>query len=44
MGILTKPLDETLGLDCEDSSQERLKLLCMLLDYSRKGADGRDDP
>ncbi len=43
-GILTKPLDETLGLDCEDSSQERLKLLCMLLDYSRKGADGRDDP
>ena len=36
------PLAQTLGLEdiaVEDSCVERLKLLCMLFDYSRKGRE-----
>lgn len=36
--VLETPLSKTLNVDCEeDNTIERLKLLCMLFDYSRKG-------
>lgn len=37
--VLDRPLSETLGVPCsEDSVSERLRLLCMLFDHSRKCA------
>lgn len=38
--VLDTPLDQTLGLEdtpCADSVSERLRLLCLLFDFSRKG-------
>ena len=40
--VLDTPLGQTLGLEnttVEDSNVERLKLLCLLFDYSRKGKE-----
>ena len=40
--VLDMPLPQTLGLEdnaVEDSCVERLKLLCLLFDYSRKGKE-----
>ena len=40
--VLDMPLGQTLGLEdtaIEDSKVERLKLLCLLFDYSRKGKE-----
>lgn len=37
--VLSTPLPETIGVPCQDSVQERLKLLCMLFDFSRKGKE-----
>lgn len=34
--VLGTPLAETIGAPCEDSIRERLKLLCLLFDFSRK--------
>lgn len=39
--VLERPLGETLGLEhCPDSTAERLALLCLLFDHSRKGKEG----
>lgn len=35
--VTATPLSETIGVSCEDSQKERLRLLCLLFDYSRKG-------
>ncbi len=42
---LDTPLAETLGVPCakeRDSTEERLRLLCLLFDYSRKKADEKE--
>ena len=36
--VLDKPLAQTLGVKCVDSDVEKLRLLCMLFDFSRKEA------
>ncbi|MCC8064369.1 MAG: RAMP superfamily CRISPR-associated protein [Clostridiales bacterium] len=43
--VLETPLAETLGVPCakeRDSTEERLRLLCLLFDYSRKKADEKE--
>ena len=35
--VLDKPLSSTLGEPCEESNMEKLRLLCLLFDFSRKG-------
>lgn len=37
--VIDQPLAETIGTDCTDSAAERLKLLCQLFNYSRKGKE-----
>lgn len=37
---VNQPLSATLGAGCEDSKAARLKLLCQLFNYSRKGKGG----
>lgn len=37
--VLETPLAETIGVPCEDTTVERLRLLCLLFDYSRKKTD-----
>ncbi len=37
--VLDTPLEQTLGVACEDSVTEKLRLLIMLFDYSRKEVD-----
>ena len=34
--VLDRPMGEILGVSCEDAVEEKLKLLCMLFDHSRK--------
>lgn len=34
--VLETPLRKTLGVECSDSMEERLRLLCALFDFSRK--------
>lgn len=44
-GVLETPLPTTIGAEgirCEDSTVERLRLLCLLFDYSRKGNAGKE--
>ncbi len=44
-GVLETPLAETLGVSCareKDTTEERLRLLCLLFDYSRKKADEKE--
>ena len=38
-GVLEKPLADTLGLPCPDSREEKLHLLILLFDFSRKEAE-----
>lgn len=38
--VLETPLEETLKVAGPDSTAERLRLLCMLFDYSRKLGNG----
>lgn len=35
--VLDDPLPKTLGMPCADSTEEKLRLLILLFDYSRKG-------
>ena len=37
--VLDQPLSSTLGVQCQESDAEKLRLLCMLFDHSRKGSD-----
>ncbi|MCD8340862.1 MAG: RAMP superfamily CRISPR-associated protein [Clostridiales bacterium] len=42
--VLETPLSETLGVPCEkDTTKERLRLLCLLFDYSRKKTDEKEE-
>lgn len=37
--VLQTPLMTTLGVECTDTKEKKLELLCMLFDYSRKGRE-----
>ena len=40
--VLEQPLNKTLGIPCAEGTEtDRLRLLCMLFNYSRKGGERR---
>ncbi|MEG2679233.1 MAG: hypothetical protein RR949_04770, partial [Oscillospiraceae bacterium] len=41
--VVSSPLSQTLDVDCDDSVTARLELLCLLFNYSRKGAKKEGD-